>query len=71
LIAGVEKKTSLLRHCLERERWDFFFGVFSESHCAGHQFWHFMDPRHPQHDPKASEALRSAIGTSTAQSTQA
>jgi len=61
LIAGVEKKTSLLRHCLERERWDFFFGVFSESHCAGHQFWHFMDPRHPQHDPKASEALRSAI----------
>src|SRR6266545_1653431 len=61
LIAGVEKKTALLRHCLERERWDFFFGVFSESHCAGHQFWHLMDPQHPQHDRKASEALRSTI----------
>ncbi len=61
LIAGVEKKTALLRHCLEREPWDFFFGVFSESHCAGHQFWHLMDPRHPQHDRKASEALRSTI----------
>jgi predicted AlkP superfamily phosphohydrolase/phosphomutase len=61
LIAGVEKKTALLRHCLARERWDFFFGVFSESHCAGHQFWHLMDPRHPQHDLKASEELRSTI----------
>ena len=44
LIAGVERKAALLRYCLERERWDFFFGVFSESHCAGHQFWHLMDP---------------------------
>src|SRR4030095_404601 len=61
LIAGVEKKTALLRHCLARERWDFFFGVFSESHCAGHQFWHLMDPRHPQHDRTASEKLRSTI----------
>jgi predicted AlkP superfamily phosphohydrolase/phosphomutase len=61
LIAGVEKKTALLRHCLAREQWDFFFGVFSESHCAGHQFWHLMDPRHPQHDRNASEALRSTI----------
>jgi predicted AlkP superfamily phosphohydrolase/phosphomutase len=61
LIAGVEKKAALLRHCLEREPWDFFFGVFSESHCAGHQFWHLTDPRHPRHDPRASDALRSAI----------
>jgi len=36
-----------------------------------HQFWHFMDPRHPQHDRKASEALRSTIRDSTARSTQA
>jgi predicted AlkP superfamily phosphohydrolase/phosphomutase len=61
LIAGVKKKTALLRHCLAREPWDFFFGVFSESHCAGHQFWHLMDQRHPQHDRKASEALCSTI----------
>jgi predicted AlkP superfamily phosphohydrolase/phosphomutase len=61
LIAGVERKAALLRHCFERERWDFFFGVFSESHCAGHQFWHLMDPRHPRHEPNASDALRSTI----------
>jgi predicted AlkP superfamily phosphohydrolase/phosphomutase len=61
LIAGVERKAALLRYCLQREGWDFFFGVFSESHCAGHQFWHLMDPGHPRHDPSASDTLRSTI----------
>jgi len=61
LLVGVERKTSLLRHFLAQENWDFFFGVFGESHCAGHQFWHFMDPGHPRHVASASPALRSAI----------
>ena len=61
LITGVEKKTALLRHCLAMEDWDFFFGVFSESHCAGHQFWHFMDPGHPRYDLRAPRALQTAI----------
>ncbi len=61
LISGVQKKTAFLRHCLELRDWDFFFGVFSESHCVGHQFWHFMDPGHPQHDPEAPPSLCTAI----------
>ncbi len=61
LVDGVQRKAGLLRHFLAQEDWDFFFGVFSESHCAGHQFWHFMDPRHPRHAASASPALRSAI----------
>ena len=61
LISGVQKKTALLRHCLEMEDWDFFFGVFSESHCAGHQFWHLMDSGHPRHDPRTPPGLHSAI----------
>lgn len=61
LIIGVEKKTQLLRHCLDMEDWDLFFGVYSESHCVGHQFWHFMDRTHPLHDPEAPEILHSAI----------
>jgi len=61
LLVGVERKTSLLRHFLAQENWDFFFGVFGESHCVGHQFWHFMDPGHPRHVASASPALRSAI----------
>ncbi len=61
LLAGVERKTEVLGHVLNLEAWDFFFGVFSESHCAGHQFWHFMDPTHPRHAASAPATLRSAI----------
>ena len=61
LLAGVQKKTALLRHCLDMDDWDFFFGVFSESHCAGHQFWHFMDPGHPRYDLNAPPVLQTAI----------
>jgi predicted AlkP superfamily phosphohydrolase/phosphomutase len=61
LLAGVRKKTALLRHCLDADAWDFFFGVFSEPHCAGHQLWHFMDPGHPRYDPAAPPALQTAI----------
>ena len=61
LLAGVERKTTLLRHFLAQENWDFFFGVFAESHCAGHQFWHFMDPSHPRYIASAPARLRSAI----------
>ena len=61
LIAGAQRKAAVLRHVLIMEDWDFFFGVFSEAHCAGHQFWHFMDPGHPKHGVSASPTLRSAI----------
>jgi predicted AlkP superfamily phosphohydrolase/phosphomutase len=61
LLAGVEQKTTLLRHFLAQENWDFFLGVFAESHCAGHQFWHFMDPSHPRYVASAPPRLRSAI----------
>jgi predicted AlkP superfamily phosphohydrolase/phosphomutase len=61
LVEGARRKASLLRHYLARENWDFFLGVFSESHCAGHQFWHLMDPSHPRHVATAPPALRSAM----------
>jgi predicted AlkP superfamily phosphohydrolase/phosphomutase len=58
---AVVKKTALLRHCMQMEKWDFFFGVYSESHCAGHQFWHFTDPTHPRYDPEVPDDLRHCI----------
>jgi predicted AlkP superfamily phosphohydrolase/phosphomutase len=61
LLEGVRKKTAMLRHCLAMEEWDFFFGVYSESHCAGHQFWHFMDPTHPRHVREAAASLHHCI----------
>ena len=54
LLARVERRGQLIGHYLERGGWDLFLSVFSESHCAGHQFWHLHDSTHPQHPPDAA-----------------
>ncbi len=61
LLAGISRRGQLLRLLLGRENWDLFFGAFSETHCAGHQFWHFQDPAHPAYDRDAPHSLASAI----------
>lgn len=61
LLAGVRRKTALSLDLLGRERWDLFSCTYGETHCAGHQFWHFFDPLHPAYDPAAPPHLREAI----------
>ena len=51
LIKGAGLGATMARDTLAREPWDFAIQVFGESHCAGHQLWHFHDPEHPAHDP--------------------
>ena len=63
LVTGTRLTTSLMVDLVGREDWDAFAGVFGETHCVGHQFWHFMDPGHPNHDPNAPEHLQNAIRT--------
>ena len=63
LLKGVERKTDLLLDLMERENWDLFNCAYGETHCVGHQFWHFQDSRHPRHDPHAPQRLRGAIRT--------
>lgn len=57
LLAGVERKLELSTWLLERDDWDLFVTVFSESHCADHQFWFLQDPRYPGHDADLQRAL--------------
>jgi predicted AlkP superfamily phosphohydrolase/phosphomutase len=65
LLAGLhrslESKCEVLCDLLAREPWDLFVATFAESHCVGHQFWHFLDPQHPRHDPEAPADLANAI----------
>lgn len=61
LLDGVSRKTALFLDLLGREHWDLFTCAFGETHCIGHQYWHFLDPRHPRHDPAAPERLRGAV----------
>jgi predicted AlkP superfamily phosphohydrolase/phosphomutase len=61
LLQGVEARIRLNRYFLQRESWDLFITVLSETHPVGHRFWHFMDPTHPWYDPDAPDELRSAM----------
>ena len=61
LLHGARTKTRFVSGLLAREPWDLFSVTYSESHCAGHQFWHFMDPRHPWHDPDAPREFQDAL----------
>lgn len=61
LKAGAKAKSAMMLDIMKRESWDLFAGVFGETHCVGHQFWHFLDPSHPAHDATAPVELRDAI----------
>jgi predicted AlkP superfamily phosphohydrolase/phosphomutase len=63
LLTGAERKAEILVDLLGREEWDLFVCGFGETHCVGHQFWHFFDPDQPGHDPSAPEELREAVKT--------
>lgn len=43
LVRGVATKGAALRWLATHEPWDFFMGVFAETHAAGHYFWD-LDP---------------------------
>src|SRR2546430_2460115 len=71
LLDGIERRTTLARTLLVRERWDAFMVVFGESDTVAHHFWRFHDRRSPRHAPgpfgdavrHVYEALDAAIGT--------
>jgi predicted AlkP superfamily phosphohydrolase/phosphomutase len=54
LVRGAACRARLTRQVLEGAPWDLALQVFSETHCVGHQCWHFHDPHHPGHDPDAA-----------------
>lgn len=63
LLRGAELKERLYLDQLGRENWDLFACGFCETHCSGHQFWHFHDPNDRAHEPDADPRLRGAVQT--------
>jgi len=61
LIRGSGMKCDLTRWLLAKDEFDLIAVTWGELHAAGHRLYHFMDPDHPQHDPKAPEELKTAI----------
>jgi predicted AlkP superfamily phosphohydrolase/phosphomutase len=61
LMAGVAKKTQVVKWLMAKEEWDFFLVVFGECHPAGHYFWHFHDPSYIAHPQDGAGTLQSAL----------
>jgi len=57
LLLGVGQRADMTEHFLQREDWDFFASVFSESHCVGHHSWHLHDPTHPGYDQRVARLV--------------
>lgn len=47
LKVGIDRRVNIIKDLLSRDSWDLFLTVFSETHSAGHGFWHFNHPSHP------------------------
>jgi predicted AlkP superfamily phosphohydrolase/phosphomutase len=51
LIEGAHRRTDVNMWLMERfPQWDLFVTVMSETHSAGHHFWHGVAPTHPLHE---------------------
>lgn len=61
LLDGAVGKARMGVELLESGDWDLFACTFGESHCVGHQFWHFFDPSHPRHPVDAGEDLQRTL----------
>lgn len=48
-------------HLLKREKWDFFFFVFSATDTIAHRFWHFMDKSHPFYNKESARVYGNAV----------
>lgn len=61
LVKGVEAKSELLLELLAQEDWDLFTCTYGETHCVGHQFWHFLDDQHPWYSEDHPERFQNAV----------
>ena len=52
-------KTAL--YLMEHKPWDFFIIHFYGSDRIQHEFWHLLDPDHPQHDPEERARLGNVV----------
>jgi predicted AlkP superfamily phosphohydrolase/phosphomutase len=61
LEATAPMKTALAKELLERDDLDHICLVYGEAHKAGHFFWKYMDPTHPDHvgvEPYLRDGIR-------------
>ncbi|MCP5366130.1 MAG: alkaline phosphatase family protein [Hyphomicrobiales bacterium] len=63
LLAGAAEKEAILLDLMGREDWDLYTVTLSDSHCAGHHFWHFLDPGSPAYVADPPDGMADALRT--------
>jgi len=61
ILYGVRLRGRVTRWLMQTQSWEVFFATFSEPHCIGHHFWHYMDPNYPRHPQTDSLGLADTI----------
>ncbi len=60
LCTGARRRAAVMRDLLAREPWDFFLGVFSETHTASHLLWH-LSQAHPLYASLAGDSAEDPL----------
>jgi predicted AlkP superfamily phosphohydrolase/phosphomutase len=59
----LENNIQAALYLMHKERWDFFMVHLLGSDRMQHEFWHLLDPSHPQHDPAERRRYGNVIQT--------
>lgn len=59
--ADLEQSIGTVRYLLSSRDYDFFVVNFRATDAIQHHFWRFMDPAHPQYDPKAASQFGDSV----------
>lgn len=57
----LENNTQAIEYLMTNKSWDFMMAHILGTDRMQHEFWHVIDPRHPQHDPIESEKLGNVL----------
>ena len=57
----IERRLAAARYLMTHKPWDLFMVVFTATDRVQHHYWKFMNPDHPNYDPKGSEVYGGAI----------
>jgi predicted AlkP superfamily phosphohydrolase/phosphomutase len=63
MLSCIRAREKAVLYLMKSHAWDLFAVRFNSPDNVQHQFWKFMDERHPLYDPKSPKVLKDAIFT--------
>lgn len=61
LYENLENNSQAALYLLTHKKWDFFMVHFYGTDRVQHEFWHMLDPNHPDHNPKEIKRLGNVV----------